>query len=84
MIDRKAALVGCRSGQWVRTHGMKGLRLNAKASGPVMLRIHQLRGDVVGVREVPAGVHQLDQAPWTKVEVIEGAHAGVLCLLETS
>lgn len=84
MIDRKAALVGCRVGQWVRTNGMRGLKLNAKVHESVVLRVHQFSDSAVDIRELGAGIHQLDQAAWTRVEIIDGPHADALCLLETS
>lgn len=84
MIDRKAALVGCRHGQWVRTKGMRGLKLNAKARPEVKLRVAQLSGDSIVELFFGAGLHELPPSRWTRVEVIEGPHADVLCLLETS
>lgn len=86
-IDRKAALLGCADGQWVRTHGMQGLRLNAKIPAGVRLRVEQCNksNHSTYFREVDhPGIVPLPNASWTRVRVIEGSPSGVLCLLETS
>lgn len=84
MLDRKAALLSCREGQWIRTAGMKRLMLNAKLSPETTLVVYQLideRIEPTWVNE--SGRHQLHDAEWTRVVVEEGPHLGVLCVLES-
>ena len=86
-MERRAALIGCRSGQWIRTSGSK-LRLNARISVDTMLKIEQVDGDSIDVVRshvlVGPGHHELQPASWTRVSVVDGSYIDALCLLEAS
>lgn len=86
MIDRKAALLANADGKWIRTDGMRGLRLNAKVHNDTRLRVQQQ--DDNGFEHIVefwgSGVYPLEDFAWTRVCVVEGPTTGVLCLLESS
>lgn len=84
MAERKAALIGCRQGQWIRTAGMRRLKLSARVQRDVMIQVYQRRGDadiMWGMTFVGPGEHQLEDASWTRVDIANGPHVDALCLL---
>jgi len=85
-MERKAALIGSRAGQWVRTSGRR-LVLNARVSADTMLKVEQADGDAADETRskilVGPGHHELDPASWTRVSVVDGSYIDALCLLET-
>jgi len=83
-MNRKAALIGCRKGEWVRTAGLRALHLEAKVSETTMLVIsHRVSDDeVVDAVFVGPGRHPLKAADWIMVSIIDGPHEGALCILE--
>ncbi len=86
-MTRKAALIGCRQGRWIRTSGMKGLTLNARVGADTMLRVEfkdhldQPAGHQIAVGP---GKHSLMDSVWTRVEIVDGPHFDALCLLEAA
>jgi len=84
MINRKAALVASREGQWIYTKNMQGLRLNARFSESSLLRVCQLiEGREAWIQVSSPGIHLLEEAEWTRLVVVEGPHESVHCLLES-
>src|SRR3982750_3899767 len=85
MIDRKAALMSAREGQWIRTAGMRGLQLRAKVAPDTLLQVRQiLLGDLEAhMRMGGPGLYDIEEAVWTRVEVISGPHESALCTLES-
>jgi hypothetical protein len=84
MINRKAALLACREGQWIRTAGMRGLRLNARVAPDTQLQVHQR----IAERECwmqfdGPGMHIVEEADWSRVVVVSGPFADALCTLES-
>lgn len=86
MIDRKAALLACREGQWIRTAGMKNLIIDANIPPETELIVYQLMesGEAEPVWILTAGKVKLPDAEWTRVVVAHGPHMNVLCVLESS
>lgn len=84
---RKTALLGCKEGNWIRTSGMKGLRLNAKVQRDVMVRVEftdhqdQAAGHQI---VVGPGVHNLMDAIWARVVIVDGPHYDAICLFEAA
>lgn len=84
-MRRKAALVGCPRGQWVRTQEMRKLQLNARVRPDTLIRVVQRTLQEESERMIVGpGVHALAEAHWTKLEIAEGSHLDALCLLESA
>jgi len=80
---RKAALVGCPKGSWIRTAGIRRLVLNANVRQDTMLKVSQSRDNSLSEKVfVGPGKHALDDADWTMVSIAEGHHIDALCVLE--
>jgi hypothetical protein len=85
MINRKAALLACREGQWIRTAGMQGLRLNARIAPDVELHLCQIMPDGAEcwMKFGGPGVYSVEEADWSRVIVVSGPHSDALCFLES-
>lgn len=83
-MKRKAALVGCREGQWVHTHSMNSLRLRAKVRSETLLEVtfRAIDGRESTIMIVGPGIHRLRDSIWTRVRIVDGPHEDALCLLE--
>jgi hypothetical protein len=85
-MERKAALVGCKQGHWVRTSGMRRLHLNARVQRDAMICVSQRLGDDPAVKDltfVGPGIHPLEDATWTLVRIADGSFIDALCILQT-
>lgn len=79
---RKTALIGCPSGAWIRTHGMRELTLDAGVRPETMLKVTQrVNGDNREAVFIGPGKHALPDAEYTKVSVADGYHMDALCIL---
>lgn len=86
-MQRKAALIGCREGQMIRTSGMRRLRLHARVQRDVTIKVHQFDHENNQIAElifVGAGFHPLKEAVWTRIIIVDGPHVDALCLLEAA
>lgn len=83
-MNRKAALVGCREGQWVRTAGMQRVQLRAQVHETTMIVAEQMDGSgvIAKIVRVGPGVRELQCADWTRVSIVDGPHHDALCFVE--
>lgn len=85
-MQRKAALIGCREGQWIRTSGMRGLHVNIRVHRDSIVKVEQAFDESGEETHVSiftgAGVRPVRDALWTRVCVVDGQYQDALCLLE--
>jgi hypothetical protein len=85
-MQQKAALVGAREGQWIRTAGMRRLQVNARVHREARVRIEQTMAHEGAVAHevsfMGARIEPLREAPWTRVCIIDGPHEDSIVLLQ--
>lgn len=82
---RKTALLGSITGHWVRTSGMDGLRLSARVREGTHLKVESYNEDgnpPVARAFVGPGIHEIGNAVWSRVSIIDGVAEGAICLFE--
>lgn len=85
MVDRKAALIACADGQWIRTRGMRGLRLEALVQPDTLLELIQILDTEWGPAEARMrfsgpGTYPVEDADWSRLIVIGGPSGDALCV----
>jgi len=85
-MQQKAALIGSREGQWIRTAGMRRLQVNARVHREARVRVEQTMASKGAIAKevsfVGARIENLDEAPWTRVCIVDGPHEDSIILLQ--
>lgn len=82
-MNRKVVLIGTRSGSWVRTKGLRNLRLDAQVHQDSLLKVLRRsdEGTVDTAAFVGPGKHSLDPTDWIQVHIIDGPFEHSICQL---
>lgn len=85
MIDRKAALIACADGQWIRTRGMRRLILEALVQPDTLLELVQILDTELGPAEARMrfsgpGTYLVEEADWSRLMVVSGPSSDALCV----
>lgn len=85
-MQRKAALIGCREGQWIRTHGMRRPRVNAKVHRDALVRVEQGsdRSVMSETTFVGTRIELIPESSWVRVSIIDGPHEESIVLIESA
>lgn len=86
-MQRKAALIGCREGQWIRTYGMRRPRVNARVHRDALVQVEQGsdRGSTINkFTFVGARIELLEESSWTRVSILDGPHEESIVLIESA
>lgn len=80
MADKQVALIGTKEGPWVCIARMQAPRLKLKCAPGTLVAVHLVdRTQPMLLNE--AGEYELPNSPYLRLEVLEGDHSAVLCLI---